>query len=139
MPKIRETISFKEAFALWVTHNEKLDKPAPVERYLYRQVARYEGLVAYKNTEEQWRIYKDTFMYYLETGWPDLAIMQPTMTLAVGLRYLHKFGVDPNYKLRELKKDIPKQWLVYDKEGKSKLPRVSRAHLNRFLKDWHGN
>lgn len=134
---VRETISTKETLSLWEVHNEKVNKPAPVPRYLYRMLARYEGLVAYKDSEERWRVYKDTFEYYLETGFPDLAIMQPIMTLPVALRYLHKFGVDPNYKLRELKKDIPKNWLI--KGTGTQLPRVTRTHLNMFLRDWNGN
>lgn len=137
MAKIRETISVQEALSLWEDYNLEHGKPAPVPRYAYRLFARYEGLVAYKTSEEKWRVYKDLFLYYLETGFPDLAIMQPTMTLPVALRYLHKFGIDPNYKLRELKKDIPKKWLI--KGDEKQLPRVSRTHLNLFLKEWNGN
>lgn len=137
MPKPRETISPIEAFTLWEEHYLRTGKPAPVIRYLYRQLVRYEGLVAYRDSENKWRIYKDTLLYYLEFGWPDLEIMQPVMTLAAGLRYLHKFGVSPNYKLRELKKDLPAKWI---KKGTgTQQPRISRSHLNKFLKDWNGN
>lgn len=135
----KKVVTVKEALNLWIEFNKEKGKEPPVPRYLYRYCERYEGLLCYRNSENKWRIYPDVLLHYLEHGFPDLAIRQPVMELAVALRYLHKNGIPPTYKLRELKKDLaPLGMIIKNKDPKIR-DRVTRSNLNKFIGIWNGN
>jgi hypothetical protein len=141
MLPIKKTITPNQAYAVMVQYNKDHDKTTPNIRYVYNYAELYEGVLSYKNAEAKWRLYENIWSYYLENGFPDLAITKPVMKLAVALRYLHKCGIDPNYKLRQFRKDAEKLgYVAKKKEGDViKNHTISRTDCNKFLGIWNGN
>lgn len=141
MLPIKKTITPIQAYEVMVQFNKDHDKETPNIRYVYNYAELYEGVLSYKNANDKWCLYEDLWIYYLENGFPDLAIKKPVMKLAVALRYLHSCGIDPNYKLREFRKDVTERGMVIkEKKGDVvKKHRITRTDCNKFLAEWNGN
>ena len=140
----RGVLKAGEALSLWRTLLDEgkvlNDEVSPVDRYVRRYCERYEGILCYKNTGERWILYKDVWIRFLTTGFPDLEIMQPVMNIPAGLRYLRVNGFSHNYKTREFRKDLHEhfpQWVIKSKGVER--DRISRSHLNKFMAVWNGN
>lgn len=141
MLPIKKVLTPKQAYEVMVQYNKDHGKTTPDIRYVYNYAEWYEGVLSYKTAEAKWAIYEDLWSYYLENGFPDLAIKKPVMKLAVALRYLHSCGVDPNYKLRQFRKDAEDLGFVDKKiEGNViKNHTITRNNCNKFLGIWNGN
>jgi hypothetical protein len=143
MLPIKKVITPKQAFEVMKKYNKDHDKEVPNIRYVYNYAEWYEGILSYKNANDKWCIYEDLWEHYLNNGFPDLAIKKPVMKLAVALRYLHSCGIDPNYKLREFRKDADAMAgitiIKEKKDGITKKWRISRTDCNKFLAEWNGN
>lgn len=132
---IKKTINAQEALEHWSKHNEKIGKPPPKQQYVSRYCHRYEGIMCYRDSDNRWRIYVDVFQEFLEHGFPDILTRQPIMTLAVGLRYIHKNGLK-NYTLRELRKDLDERKMIIKHKTNRKADQVTRSNLNKLLREW---
>ena len=141
MLPIKKTITPNQAYEVMVQYNKDHDKTTPNIRYVYNYAELYEGVLSYKTAEAKWALYEDLWIYFLENGFPDIATTKPVMKLAVALRYLHSCGIDPNYKLREFRKDSGElNMIIKGRDGSViKNHRISRTDCNKFLGIWNGN
>ncbi len=138
--KCKNILTPMEALAVWTDLALEKDLPVtPHRRYVYRYANRYEGRLAYRTSEEKWRIYEDVWLHYLNNGFPDLEIRLPQLEMAAALRYVKKFGLPSSYKLRELRRDLAEREMTIKGEGSGARDRVTRTSLNKFIAEWHGN
>ena len=136
----KKIITPMEAFALWERHNEEKETKAPELRYLYRYLKRYQGLVCYRSSDSKICVYEDVWMYYIENGFPDLAVRANVMELAVALRYLKdNLGINPKYTLRELRKDLKTYGMIIKSKDGIERQRVRRSDIHRLMAIWNGN
>ena len=113
----------------------------PQDDNLRKWAKRYEGLMAFQNSDwnNKWYFDRDVFVEYITKGFPDVEALQPVMRLRAGIRYLQQFGADPSFKLKELRKILEaRKWIIKSPNGPYG-DRVSRTHLNRILGMWNGS
>ncbi len=134
----KEVLTPMEAHSLWADHRESLGEAPPDRRKVYRWCEAFEGRLCYRTAKSKWAIYKDVWLQYIVTGFPDLEIRLPVMEIATGLRYVHKFGLPGNYRLRELRRDLNERDMVIKNPDPKVRDRVSRTSLNRFIAEWTG-
>ena len=138
--KKKDYISPNQALAIWKKFSEEGKTELPVnQRYVYRYIERYEGLLAFKTSSNHWNIDRSLWEECLVIGFPDLETRYPIMTVTAGLRYLHNNGIPQNYKLRQLRKDLAEEKWIIKATEKGFYDRVTRTHLNYLIRNWNGN
>jgi hypothetical protein len=129
----RKVISSKKAAEYYrEIYGERCNFSDEALRQKIKNLAKeYVGILSYKTTRGLWFFYEEPLIHALKYGCPEMEFRGTVYSTLTALRYLHANGIDRRYTRREMLTDLKARG--YYKQGK----RISRSHLNKFIREWN--